>query len=53
MALFVQHAGRILQVAAGVLLVVGAVLAPLLALAPAATISAQLLKRRRRNAILG
>lgn len=48
-----DDAGRILQVAAGILLVVGAVLVPLLALALAATIAARLLRRRRRNAILG
>jgi hypothetical protein len=48
-----DDAGRILEVALGVLLVVGAVLALLLALALAATIAARLLRRRRRNAILG
>jgi Domain of unknown function (DUF4349) len=48
-----DDAGRILQVTAGILLVVGAVLAPLLALALAATMAARLLRRRRRNAVLG
>jgi hypothetical protein len=48
-----DDAGRILQVVAGILLVVGAVLLPLLALALAAMIAARLLRRRRRNAILG
>jgi Domain of unknown function (DUF4349) len=48
-----DDAGRILEVVVGVLLVVAAVLAPLLALALAATMAARLLRRRRRNAVLG
>ena len=48
-----DDAGRILEVVVGILLVLGAVLAPLLALALAATVAARLLRRRRRNAILG
>lgn len=46
-------AGRILQVAAGILLVAGAVLLPLLALVLAAAAAARILRRRRRNAVLG
>ena len=48
-----DDAGRILEVVAGVLLVAAAVLAPVLALALAATMAARLLRRRRRNAVLG
>lgn len=48
-----DDARRILEVVVGVLLVAGAVLAPLLALALAATVAARLLRRRRRNAVLG
>ena len=48
-----DDAGRILEVALGIVLVVAAVLTPLLALALAAAIAARLLRRRRRNAILG
>ena len=48
-----DDAGRILEVVAGIVLVAGAVLAPLLALAAAAVVAARLTRRRRRNAVLG
>jgi Domain of unknown function (DUF4349) len=48
-----DDAGRILEVVAGVLLVAGAVLAPLLALLAAAVAASRLARRRRRNAVLG
>ena len=48
-----DDAGRILEVVAGVILVVGAVAAPLLLVGAAALGTARLTRRRRRNAVLG
>ncbi len=48
-----DDAGRILQVIVGILLVVGALLAALALLVLAAVLAARLMRRRRRNAVLG